>query len=370
VLQRALRTLAHTTAATCIDLTDDDIHRFLDGHLPRCSCPPPVRRCRHEARAALRHLLALLRDAGIIVKCHVSNAVEEELRRFDEHMHHVKGLAQNTRAPRLRILRRFLLQRSCSAPGELTPLNPADLRRFIEQQLQRWSPASAGNLVGALRCYLRFRALCGEQVTHLLPVIASPANWRLAPLPETLSSSDVDRLLASFGPEVPHRLRAYAMARCVVDLGLRAQEVVGLTLDDVDWRAGTIRIGQNKSRRIDVLPLPHATGKAIASYLRLERPRTTNRRVFVRHVAPIDEPIGPGVVRRAIHEAYRRSGIAHTRVHVLRHTLAGRLLDRGGTLKEVADMLRHRDLDTSLIYTKIDTARLTAVALPWPGSAV
>ena len=159
------------------------------------------------------------------------------------------------------------------------------------------------------------------------------------------------------------------MVRCAVDLGLRTNEVARLNLDDIDWSAGTIRIGPSKSRRVDVLPLPQATGGAIAAYLRSERPRTANRRVFVRHRAPVDKPISSAVVRHAIRAAYRRAGLPHTRVHLLRHTLASRLLTEGGTLKEVADILRHRALDTSLIYAKIDTARLSAVALPWPGSA-
>ena len=159
------------------------------------------------------------------------------------------------------------------------------------------------------------------------------------------------------------------MVRCVVDLGLRASEVVSLGLDDIDWQMGTLRIVKNKSRRIDVLPLPQATGNAIATYLRSERPQSANRRVFVRHVAPIDQPIGPDVVRRAVREAYLRCGLPYTRVHILRHSLARRLLETGGTLKEVADVLRHRELDTALIYAKVDTARLSAVALPWPGSA-
>jgi site-specific recombinase XerD len=75
------------------------------------------------------------------------------------------------------------------------------------------------------------------------------------------------------------------------------------------------------------------------------------------------------VVRHVIRAAYRHAGLPHTRVHLLRHTLASRLLANGGTLKEVADVLRHRALDTSLIYAKVDTAHLSAVALPWPGSA-
>jgi site-specific recombinase XerD len=129
-----------------------------------------------------------------------------------------------------------------------------------------------------------------------------------------------------------------------------------------------MRICQAKSRRADMLPLPQATGSAIAAYIRSERPQTTSRRIFVRHVAPVEVPVGAGVVRRAVREAYRRAGLPHTRVHILRHTLAGRLLNTGGTLKEVADILRHRELDTSLIYAKVDFVRLGAVAMPWPGS--
>ena len=355
--------------AAC-DLEGDVVRRFLDEHLPHCTCPSPVQRCRHQVRAALRHMLALIEKTGALAKSHTPNAVEDELHRFDEYMVHARGLAENTRVQRLHILRPFLQQNCGSNPHELTFPTSDDLRRFIASQLQRWSPASANVLASALRSYVRFRAVCGDQVGHLLPVITSSANWRLAPLPQTLSRIQVTKLLDSFSPDLPSALRAYAMVRCVVDLGLRASEVVSLGLDDIDWLAGTLRIVKNKSRRVDVLPLPQATGKAIAKYLRSERPQSANRRVFVRHVAPVDEPIGPGVVRRAVREAYLRCGLPHTRVHILRHTLASRLLDTGGTLKEVADVLRHRELDTSLIYAKVDTARLSAVALPWPGSTV
>jgi site-specific recombinase XerD len=116
------------------------------------------------------------------------------------------------------------------------------------------------------------------------------------------------------------------------------------------------------------MPLPPATGRAIAEYLQAERPTTANRQVFVRHVAPVDEPVSANVVRNTVRDAYRRCGLPYTRVHLLRHTLASRLLDTGSTLKEVADVLRHRELDTSLIYAKVDIGRLSGVAMPWPGS--
>ncbi len=185
-------------------------------------------------------------------------------------------------------------------------------------------------------------------------------------LPEVFTEGEIQQLLDSFRQLTWSCKRAYAMVRCLTDLGLRASEVAHLRLADIDWHAGIIRLAANKSRRVDVLPLPVATGDAIAEYLRKERPKTANRALFVRHVAPYDQPIGPGVVRRAVREAYQRCGWSHTRVHILRHSLASRLLRVGSPLKEIADVLRHRSLDTSMIYTKVDLNRLAAVALPWP----
>ena len=158
------------------------------------------------------------------------------------------------------------------------------------------------------------------------------------------------------------------MVRCALDLGLRVGEIAKLSLDDIDWHAGTVTLRRTKSRREDILPLPPATGRAIAEYLRFERPASTNRSVFVRHVAPRDVPIGAHAVHRIVRDAYHRIGIAHGRVHALRHTFARQLLERGSSLKEVADVLRHRSLNTSLIYAKLDRRNLSAVALPWPGS--
>src|SRR5205085_8443509 len=118
------------------------------------------------------------------------------------------------------------------------------------------------------------------------------ANWRLATLPSVLSETDIVQFLQSFDQSAPSGKRAYAVARCLTDLGLRANEVARLRLEDIDWHGGIIRLAGNKSRRTDVLPLPSETGRAIAAYLSMERPVTANRAVFVRHVAPYDDPIG------------------------------------------------------------------------------
>lgn len=116
------------------------------------------------------------------------------------------------------------------------------------------------------------------------------------------------------------------------------------------------------------MPLPAATGEAIADYLWHERPQTERREIFVRRVAPVGEPVGRRAVQRTLHAAYRRLGWSRTRVHVLRHTLATRLINAGTPIKQIADVLRHRSIVTSANYTRVDATRLSAVALPWPGS--
>ena len=342
---------------------DQHITDFVDRHLPGCHCAAPAQRSRHQVCAALEYLKVVVRASGVQINDLHGGPVEEQLRRFDRHLQDAKGLAASTRLRRATIVRALL-----SMTGNAVTPSAQELRQFIAQELSRVSAASAGATTTAVRSYLRFRAFEGDRIEHLLPIVTKPACWRLAPLPQTLTEDEVKRLLGAFPVELPSRLRCYALVRCIVDLGLRSSEVIALELDDIDWVAGTVRISKGKSRRVDMLPLPQATGAAIASYVRSERPSSTSRRIFVRHVAPVDEPVAAGVVRRAVCEAYRRAGLPYTRVHILRHTLASRLLNTGGTLKEVADVLRHRKLNTTLIYAKVDFGRLGAVAMPWPGS--
>ena len=151
-------------------------------------------------------------------------------------------------------------------------------------------------------------------------------------------------------------------------MGLRSCEIANLKISDIDWRAGTVTLKGTKSLRQDILPLPMETGQALADYLQNERPRSRHPAIFVRTRGDHDRAMTAGAVRGVIRRAYQRIGLTHTRSHALRHAFACRLVENGSSLKEVADLLRHRSLNTTLIYAKLDTPRLAAVALPWPGS--
>jgi integrase/recombinase XerD len=347
------------------------LHRFLTEHLPVCHCIKPSPRTPTNLRRALRHLLRMLRSEGIIpsTSAPVSNFIGEELRLFDAYLQDVQGLAPATRLYRLRYVREFLIARFGWGPIALECLKPDEICRFVTDRAAGCQPRTAGIVSDCLRSYLRFRRIHGQPTEPLIAAVPRVAYWRLVALPDSLTDSELAGLVNSFDRTCPTGRRDYAIIRCLVDLGLRASEVAFIQLDDLNWREGTLRIAKAKAKRTTLLPLPLETGRAIADYLRFGRPRTESRALFVRHRAPRDEPVGPSLVRNAVRCAYARCGLAQrwTGTHVLRHSVASRLLREGASLKDIADLLRHRNVNTTTIYVKVDLPRLNTVALPWPG---
>jgi integrase/recombinase XerC len=354
----------------CAPIQESVVVSFLDRHIAHCQCEWRRTEDHKDARAALGHLLLVLRTLGMAPTRVVSTTpVDEEILRFQEYLDQVRGLAPKTRQGMGRIVRELLWERFHDRPVVISAITPEHLRRCFARLCERYqAPTSAGSVVSALRSYLRYRAAAGDAVGGLVSVLSSPANWHHASLPKTLADEELERLLTSLDWPAPSMRRSTAIVRCAVDLGLRSGEIAALSLDDIDWRAGTVKLRKTKSCREQLLPLPEPTGRAIAAYLEHERPKSPHRRIFVRRVAPHDRPAGADLVRKTIREAYRRAGLPYTRSHLLRHTIARRLLDGGSSLKEVADVLRHRSLNTTLIYAKLDSRALGAVALPWPPS--
>ena len=259
---------------------DTVVAEFLDVHLRHCNCGWPTRGDPRDARAALGHLIVVLRTLGVVApRSVIATPVDDELRRFDEYMERVRGLAPKTRSMTLRIVRELLWPRFKDRPVVLSTIQPEHVRRCFARLTERCrAPQSTGAVVSALRGYFRFRATCGDAVHGLIGVLSYPANWDQATLPKTLTDEEVERLLASLHSPGPAMRRSSAIARCAVDLGLRGAEIASLTLDDIDWQAGTLTLRNTKSRREQILPLPEATGRAIAAYLQHERPEESASR--------------------------------------------------------------------------------------------
>ncbi len=241
------------------------IGRFLSEHLPRCTCRRPMPLRMIEVRAALNLLLRLLRTRGVVANP-IKDEITCELGRFDAKMVQIWGLSRGTRDHRCRIMRRFLRVQFGTGPIVLASISASSVRSFVLGE-PGWSASTIRVMGGAVRCWLRYRELLGDKVADLQRAVPRPAYWRETSLPDALSQNELLELFASFDLPCPSRRRGYAMVRCLADLGLRCSEVVGLHLDDIDWQAGTVQIAAGKARRADVLPLPAATGAAIADYL-------------------------------------------------------------------------------------------------------
>ena len=156
----------------------------------------------------------------------------------------------------MRIAGRLLRQKFGNGVVDIARLRPADVRQFLADQLDaRRTPSNATTLASGLRSYLRYRSACGDSVKEFTAVISLPAHWRLATLPHALTVEEVEQFLNSIRLARRWPKRGYAIARCALDLGLRAGEIARLSISDIDWRAGTVTLRGTKSFRQDTLPL-------------------------------------------------------------------------------------------------------------------
>lgn len=351
-------------------LTEENVASFIQDHLPRCCCPVPSGIPVRKLRCALTHLLIVLRQSGRIPPQPTAPKLPTDILidAFETYLRSTCGARPSTSIVYIRFVRQFLESKHETGPFHVGAIERRDLVAFIEKKAVRYKPSTAQLAATALRSFLKFLQMRGFCEGWLIEAVPRVPEWTLSRLPKSLTREQLKRLLASFDRTTSIGRRDYAMALCLSQLGLRAREVVQLLLDDIDWRAGTLRIVRNKSRRGNLLPLPPLVGRAIAAYLRRGRPTTNERSVFVRHSPPIGARMHRRTVSTAMYRAFKRAqlDLPSRGAHVLRHTVATLLVQGGATLKEVADLLGHRSLDTTVIYTKVDLPRLAEVALPWP----
>lgn len=355
-----------------LKFTDIDsflVNRFLREHLPTCTCPAPCYGSIGSSGAALQHLLRMpscLQPSPLMDQ----DPVAIELNRFGDYLTGTCGLTPATRDSRVQHVGAFLSEACGTATPNISQLSATDLDAYFSALSSRLRPASLRIVCNSLRSYFRYRALYGDATSGLAAALPRIADWRRGTLPKVLSDIELAAFLKAFDRTDPVGLRDYAMARCLLDLGLRGHEVTYLTLGSIDWRRAVLTISCAKSKRVQQLPIPESTGEAVAQYLQQGRPQTTSRRLFVRHRAPFDKPLSVPAIRNSMTRAFVRCGLSnrYCNTHVLRRTMATRLQRSRVSVKEIADLLRHQSLDTACTYARVDVEQLRAVALPWPGS--
>jgi site-specific recombinase XerD len=245
-------------------------------------------------------------------------------------------------------------------------LSGSDVAAFLRWAGAGHKPKTVNNIVIELRSFLRFLYATGQVDVPLWEAALGMASWRGGPLPRRAPAGAAEAILASCDRTTLLGARDFAMIILIARLGLRAGEVATLTLDDLRWGAGEV-IVHGKGGTHDALPLPVDVGEALADYLCLRGPRSSGRQMFLHVKAPRSQ-VAMTDVRCAVRRACWRAGLADTGTHRFRHSLATEMLARGAPLAEIGEILRHRDLETTALYAKVDRAALTTVARPWPGS--
>lgn len=331
-------------------------------HLRRCRCP-------HYRRSQLagsktnsaRLFLIYLRTVGV-----VPDTVPEPgpLTRFHEWMRQQRGTSDATLA-KYNLPIRELLKHFGNDPRRF---DAQKLRQFVLERSQQCGWAAAKKCTTAVRMFLRFLIAAGQCAADLDASIPTVPHWRLSSLPKYLESEDIERIIASCDRATPVGRRDRAILLLLARLALRAGDIVRLDLDDIDWEYAWIHVS-GKGRRQTRLPLTQEVGDAIADYLQDGRPTIRTGTLFIRSFAPF-RPLGPQcTVSTIVARAMRRAGVAcpsRGAAHLLRHSMASAMLRQGTSLQEIADILRHRSIQTTEIYAKVDVTTLGAIAQPWP----
>jgi len=350
-------------------LSDEHVEQFLQRAKRR-------RSIRTGHRAWLLRLMVFLRRTGVVDPRPAgprgeASQIQQVLDAFGEHLLETQALSHATCRQYIPFAEQFLTERFAGGNVEFGKLCAADVVGFIRRQSSRLSPARAKSATIATRSFLRYLRLRGDVAIDLAAAVPTVPNWSMTAIPRAIAPDHLQAVLDSCRRDTAAGCRDYAILLLLARLGLRAGEIVALTLDSVDWDRGCITVVGSKILQKSELPLPTDVGSAIAEYLRRFRPRSDCRRLFLRVNAPIDGLGSQTSVGTIVGAAIARAGVnpPHRGAHQFRHALACEMLRQGASLTEVGSLLRHQHQKTTSIYAKVDFAALRPLSLVWPGVA-
>lgn len=344
---------------------DSSVDSFVR-HLGRCRCPHYGRTYRRDLQNGVRLFLDHLRKVGVVAVPVAEQQTPEPilLTAFHQWMRQQRGTGDAT-LYNYKLSIRELLESSGEEPRQFTAQS---LRRFVLERSQRWGWAAAKKCTTALRLFLRFLIAEGKCPVGMDASIPQLAHWRLSSLPRYLQPDQVERVLASCDRALPVGKRDRAILLLLARLGLRAGDIVQLCLSDIDWKDAWIQVS-GKGKRQTRLPLTQEIGDAIVDYLQHGRAPSASDRLFIRSRAPFSPLRSHCAVSVIVDRALRRASVTRPSrgaAHLLRHSAATAMLRQGASLQEIATILRHRSIETTQIYAKVDVETLRLIAQPWP----
>ena len=322
-------------------------------------------------KAAIRRLMDYLLRLEVIRKSTSGEnwaPILKTVDTFAQYLREERELSEKTTIKYCPVIIRFLFERFGDEPLVFAALCAQDVIGFIKREALRLSPAGAKSATTALRsflCYLRYR---GAIYSNLAAAVPKVPNWSMSGIPRAIAPEHIQTVLAHCPRDTSIGKRDYAILMLLVHLGLRASEIISLTLDSINWESGSITVA-GKGNKIASLPLPSEVGEAIVQYLQNGRPASHDRALFLREHAPIRGLGGEVTIGTIVNTALTRANIVttHRGAHQFRHALAVKLLQQGATLNEIGALLRHQHPKTTGIYAKVDLTSLRPLSLPWPG---
>jgi len=345
------------------DVDSATIGRYLDGRSQNG-------KLRKGDSAALSRLTTILQPDRSGESASPPTAIEMALGAFQLYLRQERSLSEATVINYTPVARSFLSERFPKGPVHCQQITAVDITAFVQRQATLVTSKRAPLVVTALRSFLRYLFHRGIVAIDLATCVPTIATWSLSNVPRFLSGEQIEKILGSCDIETITGKRDYAILLLLARLGLRAGEVVALTLDDFDGDAGLVTV-HGKGKRMAQMPMPSEVGTAIADYLSTGRPRCSSRCVFIRGQAPLTGFANSVAICSLVDRAMERAGVEseYRGSHVFRHSLATVMLNNGASLPEIGDLLRHRRPDTTRIYAKVDLVSLRSIALPWPGGS-
>jgi site-specific recombinase XerD len=321
-------------------------------------------------RSTLQRFLKLVRPEACTQVSPPLTASQVLLQDFRRHFLEERGAAQVSYLAFQPILLQFLLDCFPDGTIDCARLTAKDVIRFVRRHAYLHSPGRAKLLITALRVFLRYLRLRGNITSDLAASVPRVAMWSGSTIPKFLSPDQVRQVLAQCDPDSAIGVRNYAILMLLCRLGFRADEVVRLTLDNIDWENGHLTF-RGKGGHWAQMPLPADVGEAIVRYLQHGRPHSPCRRLFLRHAAPKTGFANSGAISTLVRRTIIRAGIDSQRKgsHLFRHSLATRMINEGSSFPEIAELLRHQSIETTNLYAKVDFQALRSIALPWLGGA-
>lgn len=284
-------------------------------------------------------------------------------------MAHYQHAAPGTLELRAQYLTTFLKWLGTVAtPQGLATLTPDGVEAFFLSYAQKVDASARRSMQSALRTFFRFCLYKGYLDVPLDLAIPTLRTYKLATVPRGLTDAQAQQVLQGVNRETSAGRRDYAILQLLFTYGVRGGQLRALRLEQIDWTRDQILFEPSKHGKASLLPLTRDVGESLLDYLQNSRAVSTYPQVFLTMRAPYRPLPRSSSLAAIVARCIQAAGIdiPHKGAHVFRHAFATRMLQQGQPLKAVADVLGHRHLGTTFIYTKVDFNSLRQVALDWP----